>query len=205
MKNSLLLTIGLASLLAFQAQASQEKLATSIRNVQVETTRTAEQLKATLAALNALSQQTKGDLRPAYEAFSTEVGKTQAAAQTTRKRVSWMSGEGLSYFTDWEATINDIANENLRKKALKRLTAVRGSFDKIEAALKNASDKFTPFLSDLSDIQKTLATDVTVGGLKAVRGTVKSANWDHQFVAKAINSALKDLSKMEKALSSEAT
>lgn len=205
MRKHLLLTIGLASALVFQAQASQEKLASSIRDAEVETTRTAEQLKATLAALNALSQQTKGDLRPAYEAFSTEVAKTQAAAQTTRTRVSWMSGEGRSYFKDWEATINDIANEGLRKKALKRLNTVRGSFDKIEAALKNAGDKFTPFLSDLSDIQKTLSTDVTVGGLKAVRGTVKDANWDHQSVSKAINAALKELSKMEKALSSEAT
>ena len=32
----------------------------------------------------------------------------------------------------------------------------------------------------------------------------KSANWNHQFVDKAINSALKEMIKMEKSLSSEA-
>jgi hypothetical protein len=39
---------------------------------------------------------------------------------------------------------------------------------------------------------------------KAIKSRVKSANWNHQFVDKAIQSALKEIDKMEKALSSEA-
>ena len=33
------------------------------------------------------------------------------------------------------------------------------------------------------------AADVTAGGVKAVRSTVKSANWNHQYVSKAVNAA----------------
>jgi hypothetical protein len=64
--------------------------------------------------------------------------------------------------------------------------------------------KLKTLLTVLLDIQKALATDVTAGGVKAVRGTVKSANWDHQFVDKAITTALKGMDKMQNALSSEA-
>ncbi len=204
MKKKILLTIGLATLLAPATQASQEQLATSIRDARVETTRTAEQLKATVSALNALTSQKKGDLRPAYDAFCAEVAKTESAATTTAARVRWMDGDGKEYFKDWQSTITSIANESLRKKSQKRLETVRAGFDEVKTELKQASEKFKPFLSDLSDIQKTLAADVTAAGVKGVRSTVRSANTDHESVHDAINSALKEMDKLVKQLSREA-
>jgi septal ring factor EnvC (AmiA/AmiB activator) len=204
MKKPTLLVIGLATLLASATQASQEQLAKSIKETHLETDRTSVQLKATLSALNALTQQTKGDLRPAYNTYCSEVTKTESAALWTQTRVQWMGNDGRRYFTDWQKTVSSIANESLRKKAQKRLDAVQASYGKVEASLQKASDKFKPFLSDLGDIQKALATDVTAGGVKAIRSTVKSANWNHQSVNQAINSALKEMGNMEKSLSSEA-
>ncbi len=204
MKNKTLLVVGLATLLVTATQASQQQLATSIRDTQVETTRTDAQLKATLAALNALTAQKKGDLRPAYNTFCTELPKTEAAANWTRVRTEWMAKDGRQYFKDWQTTINGIASDSLRKKAQKRLNAVQASYDKVEVSLKLAGDKFKPFLTDLADIQKFLATDITAGGVKAIKSTVRSANWNHQYVDSAIKAALKEMQKMEKALSSEA-
>ena len=205
MKEQTLFTIGLATLLASAPQAySQEQLAKSTQETRDETARISLQLKATLGALNALTQKTQGDLRPAYNTFAAEVTNTVAAAATTAARVQWMDGEGQQYFKNWQDTITSIANESLRKKSQKRLETVRSEFDDVKKELKEASAKFKPFLSDLSDIQKTLASDVTAAGVKSVRSTVKSANWNHQFVDNAIKAALKDMDKMEKALSSEA-
>ena len=204
MKKQTLCMIGLVALLASATQASQEKLAQSIRDVQTETSRTSTQLQSTLGVLNELTAQKKGDLRPAYTAFCAELPKTEAAAGQTRTRVQWMAGDGRKYFTDWQKTIDGIANESLRKKAQKRMDAVRKSYDKVEASLVQAGEKFRPLLSDLTDIQKFLATDVTAGGVKAIKSTVSSANWNHQFVDKATKAALKEMDKMQKSLSSEA-
>ncbi len=204
MKKQTLIMIGLAALLATGTQAQQAQLAQSISDAHLETSRTAEQLKATLAALNALTGQKQGDLRPAFTAYGSEVTKTEAAAAWTRTRVQWMGGDGRKYFQDWQNTVNGIANESLRKKAQKRLDAVQQSYAKVEASLQTASEKFKPFLSDLGDIQKALATDVTAGGVKAIKSTVSSANWNHQFVDKAVKAALKEMDKMQKALSPEA-
>ena len=74
----------------------------------------------------------------------------------------------------------------------------------MEVSLQGATEKFRPFLSDLTDIQKFLATDVTAGGVKAIKSTVNSANWNYQYVDKAVKAALKEMDKMQKALSSEA-
>jgi septal ring factor EnvC (AmiA/AmiB activator) len=204
MKKQILLTIGLAVLLASATQASQEQLASSIKDAQAETSRTSEQLKATLSALNALTKQTKGDLRPAYDAFCSEIGKTESASTWTRTRVKWMGSDGRTYFQDWQRTVDGISNDSLRKKAQKRLDSVRKSYDKVEASLQVASEKFRPFLSDLVDIKKALATDVTAAGVKSIRSTVSTANWDHQYVNQAVKSALKEMDKMQKSLSSEA-
>lgn len=196
--------IGLATLLAATTQANQQQLATSIKEAHAETTRTAEQLKATLGAITALTKQKQGDLRPAYNTYCAEVAKTEAAATWTRTRIQWMASDGRKYFQDWQSTVNSIANESLRIKAQKRLDAVQVSYDKVEASLKLASEKFKPFLSDLGDVQKALAADVTPGGVKAIKSTVRSANWNHQYVDNAIKSTLREMDKMEKALSSEA-
>jgi septal ring factor EnvC (AmiA/AmiB activator) len=204
MNKKFLLTIGLVTVLASATQASQQQLAASIRETHTETSRTAEQLKATLAAITAMTKQTKGDLRPAYKAYCEEVTKTEAAAAWTRTRVIWMAGDGRKYFQDWQATIDGISNASLKKKAQKRLDSVKASYDKVETSLKEAGEKFKPFLSDLSDITKALATDVTAGGVKAIKGTVSSANWNLQYVDKAAKAALKEMDKMQKALSTEA-
>jgi len=204
MKNKTLITIGLAALLASASQAGQDQLAKSIQDTHAEASRTSEQLKSTLSALNALTAQKKGDLRPAYNAYCSEVTQTEAAAGWTRTRVQWMGGDGRKYFQDWQKTIDSIANESLKKKAQKRMDAVRKDYDKVEVSLGQAGEKFTPFLSDLGDIKKALAADVTAGGVKAIKSTVRSANWNLQYVDKAVKSALKNMDKMQKALSSEA-
>ena len=204
MKKTTLLTIGLATLLASATQASQEQLARGVRDAHASATRTSEQLKATLASITALTKQKEGDLRPAYNTYCAEVTKTETAAGWTRTQVQWMAGDGRKYFRDWQTTIDGISNTSLRKKSQKRLDSVLASYNKVEASLQLAGEKFKPFLSDLADIQKALAADVTPGGVKAIKSTVNTANWDFQYVDKANKAALKELEKMQKALSSEA-
>jgi hypothetical protein len=204
MKKQILLTIGLGALLASATQASQDQLGRSIHDAHLETARTSEQLKATLNALNGLTDQKKGDLRPAYTTFCAEVAKTEAAATVTRTQIQWMGSDGRHYFQDWQTQVKTVADPSMQKKAQKRLDSVRKSFDKVEESLKDGAEKFRPFLSSLSDIQRALATDVTAGGVKAIRSTVRTANWNHKSVDKAIQSALKEMVKMENALSPEA-
>lgn len=204
MKKHLLFTLGLVTLLATATQASQEQLAFSIKEARAEATRTADQLKTTLDSLTALTKQKEGDLRPTFNTFSAEVPKAQGAAAWTHTRVQWMKGDGQTYFTNWQKTIDGIANESLKKKAQKRLDAAKKSFAKVEASLTKAGEHFKPFLSDLDDIQKALTSDLTAAGIKNIKGTVSDANWRYKSVNSAISDALKEMARMEKELAPEA-
>jgi lipid II:glycine glycyltransferase (peptidoglycan interpeptide bridge formation enzyme) len=204
MKKQTVLTLGFATLLVCASQASQQQLAASIKEAREEAAQTRNQLVATLNTLTELTKQKKGDLRPAYNAFTADVPKTEAAAASTQKRVAFMEGDGAKYFDDWQTTVAGINNESLRKKAQKRLDAAKKSYAKVNAALKEATEKFKPFLSDLSDIQKALANDVTADGVKSLKSTVSDANWRYKFVNRSINDALEEMQKMEKSLSTAA-
>jgi len=204
MKKQILLTLGLVTLLASATQASQEQLAASIKEARGEATAAAGQLKTTLDALNALTKQKEGDLRPAFNTFTAQIPKTEAGATWTRTRVLWMASDGQKYFDGWQKTIDGISNESLRKKGQKRLDAVRKSYDKVGVALKSAGEAFKPFLGDLADVQKVLSNDLTANGVKAIKGTVSDANWRYKSVSKEINNALKEMQKMEKELAPQA-
>lgn len=204
MKHKSFLTLGLVTLLAVATQASQDQLAASIKDARVEATRAADQLKSTLNTLNALTKQKEGDLRTAYNTFAANVPKTEASAVWAGTYSKWMAADGQQYFKNWQKTIDGIANEGLRKKSQKRLDDVRKSYGKVEASLIAAGETFKPFLSDLNDVRKALANDVTAGGVKAIKSTVSSANWNFNGVNKAINDALKEMQKMEGLLSSQA-
>jgi hypothetical protein len=201
---SIVTVFSLAMLLAGAANADQAELATSMKETRLEAGRTRDQLTATLGTLTALTKQEKGDLRPVYQTFTTEIPKTEAAATATRKRAAFMQNDGLKYFDGWQKTIDGINNESLRKKSQKRLDTVKKSYVKVTVQFQQGTEKFNPFLADLSDIQKALANDVTANGVKSLRSTVNDANWRYKAVNGSINDALEEMSKLERSLSSEA-
>lgn len=184
------------------AESAQSKLAHSVAEIRTETVNTRDQLQATLTALNALTKQAKGDLHPTYNAYVMEVKKTHSAANWTVSRVSSMQGASKDYFGNWQAEVDTIKNESLRKKAQKRMNSVKKSYDNATSALMEAGLKFKPYLSDLDDVEKTLANDITPGGVKAVKSTVSDANWQMKKVRSSIADAIEELDSMQKSLTS---
>ena len=203
MKTLPILALTLVAMQLWAVNPSQEKLAASIKESRVETVNTRNQLQTTVNALNALTEQKKGDLRETYKAFAAEVKNTHASAAQTAARVQTMQAASKSYFEGWQADLTGISNESLRKNAQKRLDAVRRSYDQSIVSLSAAAERFKPFLSNLDDVQKALANDVTPGGVKAIRGTASDANFNLKKVRSSIFDAIKELESMEKALSPE--
>jgi hypothetical protein len=214
MKNKILLACALALGMAFvhptpaAAQTTsaynRTKLADNITLIRTETIATRDQLQATVNALNALTKQSKGDLQPTFNAYAAEVAKTHTAADQTAARIVAMQAASKEYFGGWQEKVSSISNESLQKKAQKRMDAVVKNYNGVIASLTAASDKFKPFLSNLDDVQKMLASDVTPGGVKAVRGVASDANWNMKKVRSSIYEAIDDLESMAKSLSSQA-
>lgn len=195
--------VGLAlfGMLATQgASAGQQDLAVSLAITRTNVVQARDQLQKTVDSLEALVKQKSGDIRPAYDAFVAEIAKTQAAGESAKACAQKMEADASTHFGSWQKEVDGIANPSLKKKAQKRLTDVQKQYEKVGSQLKEAASRFTPLLSDLNDIQKTLANDLTPGGVKSVRGSVSDAKWNLTSARRYCYSAIEGLTKMEKSL-----
>ncbi|HUK81752.1 MAG TPA: DUF2959 family protein [Verrucomicrobiae bacterium] len=183
------------------APSAQENLAKSVEEIRTETLATRGQLQTSIGALTALTNQKEGDLKPAYDAFVAEVGKTHAVAAQTAKRAADMQTASKDYFGAWQQEIAGINNESLRRTAQKRLDSARRNYDKAIASLQEAANRFKPLLTELDDVQKMLAMDVTAAGVKSVRGVANDARRDGDRVRATITDALSNLQDLGVALS----
>jgi hypothetical protein len=186
------------------ATAGQDKLAAAMRETRDEVIQTRDQLQTTVNSIDALVKQKKGDLRPVYDDFAAQVTKTQAAAATTKSRVQKMQTEAQAHFSGWQAELESVNNPKLKDKGTKRLENVQKSYNQVLNQLEAASIKFDPYLSDLADMKKMLANDLTPTGVKAIRGTVGDAKFHLQNVRRPLYDAIKELDKMQKALTTSA-
>lgn len=195
----------LALLAAGTANAGQQELATAIGETRSEVMQTRDQLQATVDTIDALTKQKSGDMRPAYDKFVAARAKTETAAAITRNRADKMSNEAGTHFSTWQKEIDSIGNASLKKKSQRRLETVQRSYNKVLAQLKEAGSRFRPLLSDLTDIEKALANDLTPGGVKSVRSSVNDARWNLQSARRATYDALTELASMEKSLGTTAS
>jgi hypothetical protein len=198
----LALTVGLATLMSATGYADQEALMKGVGDALTEVNATKSQLAATMSSLNALLATKPGDdLRPAYQTYVDNVDKTKQAAATTKQLVDQMNSDSANYFSSWKADNDKISNPQMHKVATHRLEQVQRNYARSIASLQAASDKFTPFLSDLGDIQTALSNDLTAKGLKAAHGVFEKANHDHGEVQKEIGKAVQHLTATQTALS----
>ena len=189
---------------AFAVTAGQAELAKAIGDTKMEVIQTRNELQNTVDAIDALSKQKSGDMRPTYDTFVAQIGKTEAAAGLTRNRAEKMLKEGDEHFNSWQNDINSISNQGLKKKAQKRLDVTQKSYKNVIANMQTSAPKFQSLLSDLNDIQKSLSNDLTSGGVKSARRSIGDAQWNLKFVRGAINDSVEQLGKMEKSLGTSA-
>ena len=192
----------LTILIAASAWAGQEKLAAAMRDTREEIIQTRDQIQTTVDSISALVNQKKGDLRPAYEKFEAQVAKTQAAAVATKARAQKMETEAATHFSAWRTELDTINNAKLKAKGVKRQESVEKSYNRVTKQIQEAAEKFDPYLSDLADMKKMLANDLSSNGVKALRGTVADVKFHLTFVRRPINDAIQELDRMQKTLTS---
>jgi len=182
--------------------AGQEALNASIQSSRTETILTHNELAANLKALNALVEQKEGDLRPAFNAFTTSLKGTRAASERTLKRVAGLHAEGEQHFSTWQAEVETISDEGIRTRALKRIAAARANWNAAAGALQEATVQFPALLGYLADIEKALSYDLTAEGVKSVRGTARSANDAFGRIQQLSEKAVRELDELSASMSS---
>jgi len=136
------------------------------------------QIDDSLAALNDLVSNPQPDLTIQFNAYALAVDNLDATAKDVAAKNQAMQAQGAAYFEGWDNEIATMQNEDIRNRSEARRNEVAARFAKISQQYADARAAFQPFMSDLRDVQKSLATDLTSGGVSAIKDTAAKSTRD---------------------------
>jgi len=132
----------------------------------------------TLADLNDLVSNPKPDLRKQFDVFDSSVNNLGSTATDVANKSEKMKAQGADYFANWDKETAKMQSEDIRHRSAARKQEVASSFARISDQYDETKTAFVPFMSDLRDVQKFLGTDLTSGGLAAIKDVVAKATRD---------------------------
>ena len=131
----------------------------------------------TLAKLNDLVTNPNPDLRKQSAAFSSSLNDLGSTAKDVSSKADEMKAQGAAYFAKWDEESAKMQNEDIRHRSQARKHEVAANFARISQQYDETKTLFQPFMSDLRDVQNYLNTDLTAGGLAAIKDVAaKSAS-----------------------------
>ena len=128
------------------------------------------QIDKVVASLNKLIDASpKTNLSPLFKTYSSNVEKLDSIAKDAKKRADEMKAKGNAYFTQWDAELAKINNEDIKNRSAERRTQVEQAFQRISQKSQTLKDAYQPMMSDLQDIRTALANDLTAGGIASIK------------------------------------
>jgi SMC interacting uncharacterized protein involved in chromosome segregation len=155
-----------------------------------------------VSSLNDLVNNPSGDLVPRFKKFTAAVSDLESSAKDVNSKVSGMKGAGNEYFKAWDEQVAQIHNEDIKNRSAARKSEMQERFTNIKKTYIETGDAFKPFMSDLKDIQTALSTDLTPGGIAAVKPAADKANKESVAVKAAADKLAAQFKELGVAMSS---
>jgi len=181
--------MALLGLLAGCASPGYQKAGATSEALQVAANRITNgilQIDVTLTALTNLVNNPQGDLAPRYKKYCDDVASLRSVAVDVNNKAIAMRAKGRDYFTEWEQQLATIKNQDIRQVSNEQMTEMIRKFQEVNNSYQEVRMRFKPFMSDLEDIQTYLGTDLTVGGIDAIKSTADKVNDQSASLKEAI-------------------
>ena len=147
----------------------------------------------TMKALDQIAASATTDPRKAFEQYSKNVANLESAAAKARKRSQDMKDQGKAYFAQWEKEMTEVKNEEIRNLAVTRKAKLQETFDSIKKVAEPLRGQFDPWMSDLKDLQKYLANDLTIAGVDAAKSLFAKTRAEGVEVQKSMDALVAEL------------
>jgi len=135
-----------------------------------------QELEATIAALNDLVNQPAVDAKPQYLKFEQALHRLVDSSRHAEREVNRIWHQQSAYLAVWDKEIPNIQDPATRSVSETRKKEVSNQFDAASHRYDDAQNNLLPLIAYLQDIRKALSTDLTRGGLVAIKSSVLNAN-----------------------------
>jgi len=181
---------------------SGEKAAKNIQAAANQIAALPGHIDATLASLQDLVDKPQPDLRPQYKKFVKNLEKVESTAKGVAAARQGMADKGKAFMDNWDAQLAQIKNEDIKSRSESRKSEVEQKMMAIKSSYAEAEMAFKPFMSDLKDVQKYLGTDLTTGGVAAIKDTVVKVNQESDPLKVSIGKLADDFKSLGVSMSS---
>ena len=134
--------------------------------------KTRDQLQRTMEAYDALLEASDKKLQASHKKLTQEVAKTEKAVEEGRKHVTAFKETAEGFFVTWQAQMDSITNESIRKASAKRLKAAQAGFQNMSDNLVKAREVYEPFIATLHEQATLLMQDLSVETVTTLREEV---------------------------------
>jgi hypothetical protein len=179
---------------------ASQKAVDSLRGTRQELARAKGEVHQANGALDKLAA--GGNVAQSYQQYTRAVADVKAAGDRARARAQDMRARGREYVANWQKEIDQISSPELKAGAVSRRTAVKHSYDEIVASAQSAGDAYKPYLRNLQDIQRALASDLTPGGVDAAKPAMTKAKAEGETLEQRIDALIGQLDGVSGSMSS---
>ncbi|MGO8926721.1 MAG: DUF2959 family protein [Limisphaerales bacterium] len=150
-------------------------------------------IDATMKSLDQVAMSATTDPRKPFERYSKDVANLESAANKARKCSEDVKAQGKTYFAQWQKQLADVKNPDIRELAEQRKAKLQETFDSIRQLVEPLKAQFNPWLSDLKDLQKYLANDLTIAGVDAAKPLFAKTQAEGLEVQKSMDALVAEL------------
>jgi hypothetical protein len=179
-----------------------DRAADSSRTAALEVQTQSQTLEAAMATLNNLVCQPATDLKPQFHSFSAAMDRLVAAAGRGGVTGSHLVRSNSAYFAAWNNQLTTITNAEVRSRNEARRTEVSNQFNAVHQQYAQAQGDLWSLVDYLQDIRRALSTDLTAGGVEAVKPLVSTASANASKVQSGLTQSRANLSALSTAMSS---
>ena len=154
----------------------------------------------TMKSLGQVAASANTDPRKAFEHYSKNVANLESAAGKARKCSQDVKEQGKTYFEQWQKQLADVKNPDIRALAEQRKAKLQETFDNIRQLVEPLKAQFNPWLSDLKDLQKYLANDLTIAGVDAAKPLFAKTQTEGQEVQRSMDALVAELNSVAAAI-----
>lgn len=195
-----MLTLTLAGALLCGCSSTGYKKSNSAATGLMESARLIEKGQAqrdvVLASLNDLISLPQATLEPQYKNFCSALKAFDATARNIQSQTESIKAKGAEYFKEWDEQLAAIQNQDIKQRSAARKAEVSANFAKMQEDYISAGQFYTPFITELKDIQTALGADLTAGGIQAIKPAVNKVNRDAVPLRGAADQLLADFKSL---------
>jgi chromosome segregation ATPase len=181
---------------ATEGHRAQEKKAaravTSLDKTRMELVKADQQVDEAMAAMNRLTASPAG-LPDAYKVYTAQVRETSRQEREAQQRADQMRERWREYITAWEMGVDEVSTPELQARATERREAARENYDRLRDAARAMETAYQPFITQLRDIQATLAPDLTPAGVDAAKPAIDAARKSAQNLKQQIGAFVSEI------------